>query len=65
MKQDDTGISVHDVLKRAQLLAAQSHYSEMEIVLAISLCMRNEGVGLDEAFEIIEGELKKRAAKGW
>lgn len=54
MKQDDTGISVHDVLKRAQLLAAQSQYSEMEIVLAISLCMRNEGVGLDEAFEIIE-----------
>ena len=65
MKQDNAGSSIHDFLKRVQQLAAQSQYSELEIALAISLCIRNEGVGLDEAFEIIEGELKKRAAKGW
>ena len=65
MKQDNAGSSIHDFLKRVQQLAAQSQYSELEIALAVSLCMRNEGVGPDEAFEIIEGELKKRAAKGW
>ena len=65
MKQDNAGSSIHDFLKRVQQLAAQSQYSELEIALAVSLCIRDKQVGLDEGFAIIETELKKQTAKGW